>query len=69
MTLKQIRVHNQNVIAEVTKTLLEYRIVDPIAYVSDPQYAARCIRDYVQAYNLIRTTMNLPPLVIYNESE
>ena len=65
MTIEEAMNHNRRVIDDIVSTLVESGKADPIRMLSDLDYASEMISTYIQAANLARSTMNMPPLVIY----
>jgi len=65
MTIEEAMNHNRRVIDDIVSTLVETGKADPIRMLSDLDYASEMISTYIQAANLARSTMNMPPLVIY----
>ena len=65
MTTEEAMDHNKRVINDIVSTLVETGKADPIRMMSDLDYAAEMISTYIEAANLARSTMNMPPIVIY----
>ena len=65
MTVEDAIDHNRRVINDIVSTLVETGKADPIRMMSDPEYAAEMVTTYIEAANLARSTMNMPPIVIY----
>ena len=65
MTIEEAMDHNRRVINDIVSTLVETGKADPIRMMSDPEYAVEMVTTYIDAANLARSMMNMPPLVIY----
>ena len=65
MTIEETIDHNRRVINDIISTLVETGKADPIRMMNDLDYAVEMISTYIQAANLARSAMNMPPLVIY----
>lgn len=66
MTVEEAMNHNKRVINDIVSTLVETGKADPIRMMSDPEYAVEMVTTYIEAANLTRSAMNMPPLVIYS---
>lgn len=65
MTIEEAMDHNKRVINDIVSTLVETGKADPIRMMSDPEYAVEMVTTYIDAANLARSMMNMPPIVIY----
>lgn len=65
MTIEEAMDHNRRVINDIVSTLVKTGKADPIRMMSDPEYAVEMVTTYIDAANLARSMMNMPPLVIY----
>lgn len=63
---RQLDNHNKQVVKHVIISLVESNIADPIRLLTDTNYAAQMVSTYLEASNIVRESMNLPPLVIYD---
>lgn len=63
---RQLDNHNKQVVKHVIISLVESNMADPIRLLTDTNYASQMIYTYLEASNLVRESMNLPPLVIYD---
>ena len=66
MSKEEMLEHNKRVISDVMTTLIEMGEADPIRMLNDRQYVAEMVSTYINAANLARSMMNMPPLVLYN---
>ena len=69
ITKHQARVHNEEVIANVSAALLENRMVDSYRFLNHTDYAARMITSYIKAANIAREMMHMPKLFLYDLHE
>jgi len=46
--------------------LVESNMADPLLLLTDTNYASKMVFMYLEAANIARKSMNLPPLVIYD---
>lgn len=65
MTTEEVMDHNRRVINDIVSTLVETGKANPIRMMSDPDYAIDMVTTYIDAANLARSAMNMPPIVIY----
>lgn len=63
---RQLDNHNKQVVKNVIIALVESNMADPIRLLTDTDYASKMVYTYLEASNLVRESMNLPPLVIYD---
>lgn len=62
--------HNQQVVKEAIQSLFDHHLVDPVKFVSDPEYGQRKIYDFLICTNIARTKMmGLDPIRLYNLNE
>ena len=69
MTVEEAMDHNRRVINDIISTLVETGKADPIRMMNDLDYAVEMINTYIQAANLTRSAMNMPPIVIYTPDD
>lgn len=65
MTKEERIDHNKRVIKDIISTLVETGKADPVRMLKDSDYLVEMVSFYLQAANLARSSMNMPPLVIY----
>ena len=58
--------HNKVVIADAIAAMMESKMVDPILFIQNRQYAVNSIQNYLEAANLARECMHMPKIVLYN---
>lgn len=63
---RQLDNHNKQVVKHVIISLVESNMVDPIKLLTDTDYSSKMVYTYLEASNIVRESMNLPPLVIYD---
>ena len=63
---RQLDNHNKQVVKNVIISLVESNMADPIRLLTDNDYASKIVYTYLEASNIVRESMNLPPLVIYD---
>ena len=66
ITKEQAIAHNKEIISDMIATLAENKMVDPVKFITDRQYAVQCINNCLEATNLARTSMGMPKLFLYN---
>ena len=66
ITKEQAIAHNKEIISDMIATLAENKMVDPVKFITDRQYAVKCINNCIEATNLARTSMGMPKLFLYN---
>ena len=66
MTREQAIKHNQKVVGTAIKALFDFKMVDPLKMMTDRKYANRSIQNYMDADNLTRQTLGLPPVKLYD---
>lgn len=49
-------------VADIIQTLITERLADPIGMVSDPEYCITMIVQYIEAANIARSMMHMPPI-------
>ena len=65
MTRTQAIQHNEKVIREVINALVDFKLVDPYDLITNHQYALEMVQIYLEAANIARECMHMPPLVLY----
>ena len=63
---RQLDNHNKQVVKHVIISLVESNMVDLIKFLTDTDYSSKMVYTYLEASNIVRESMNLPPLVIYD---
>lgn len=63
---RQLDNHNKQVVKHVIIALVESNMADPIKLLTDTDYSSKMVYTYLEASNIVRESMNLPPLVIYD---
>lgn len=66
ITKEQAIAHNKEVINGLIATLTENKMVDPVKFLTDRNYAQNCLNLCLEATNLARETMGMPKLVVYS---
>ena len=65
MTRTQAIQHNEKVIREVINALVDFKLADPYELITNHQYALEMVQIYLEAANIARDMMHMPPLVLY----
>jgi hypothetical protein len=65
MTRTQAIQHNEKVIREVINALVDFKLADPYELITNHQYALEMVQIYLEAANIARNMMHMPPLVLY----
>ena len=63
---RQLDNHNKQVVKHVIISLVESNMVDLVKFLTDTDYSSKMVYTYLEASNIVRESMNLPPLVIYD---
>ena len=62
--------HNTKVFNSAIQALFDYRMVDPMLFVSSPQYGQQNVLAFIQAANIARTQMmGMEPIKLYPPEE
>ena len=69
MTREQAIKHNRKVVGSAIRALFDFKMVDPLKMLTDRNYANRSIQYYMDADNLTRQTLGLPPVKLYDINE
>ena len=65
MTRTEAIQHNEKVIREVINALIDFKLADPYELITNHQYALEMVQIYLEAANIAREWMHMPPLVLY----
>ena len=62
--------HNTKVFNSAIQVLFDYRMVNPMMFVSSPQYGQQNVLAFIQAANIARTQMmGMEPIKLYPPEE
>ena len=62
--------HNDKVVKEIIQTLFDYKMVDQIRFITEPQYGHANMQMLFDSTNIARTQlMGLKPITVYNLNE
>jgi len=50
-------------IIDIIDTMIEYRLLDPVCALYDKEYLVESVLRYIEAANVAREIMHMPPLV------
>ncbi len=62
--------HNSKVFNSVIQALFDYRMVNPMLFISSQQYGQQNVMEFIQAANIARTQMmGMEPIRLYHTEE
>jgi hypothetical protein len=53
----------QEKVIDIIDTMIEYRLIDPVRALYDKEYLVESVCRYIEAANIAREIMHMPPLV------